>query len=288
MFRQSPQPLQTVHAAQQMMIKDDVPDVFDQANGIAQSLLALRSAQLGAVQRRTSGENGCRPPLDDVVHGAIVQELNVGGMYEHTAVTRDSGHHDRATTTFASAMRIKGRKGDVPQIQPLRHAQFKSEYAHERVETRAHAGRKRGRGWTPAAPRARGLREMADIQLVGIGVCQGDVVTVKMADDNVRRRFELSQDPPSDRDSHGDLQRMRQQSVADVAKGYAGIDDDAPPRRFDHATQAANPQGFRAEYVDSHTHGQAPPYCPMFRLTGLERPRSIFDHEIPLSCQRKN
>ncbi len=77
-------------------------------------------------------------------------------------------------------------------------------------------------------------------KLIGIGVCQGDVVAMVVADNNIRAVIQGAHDFLSDILSDGDLKRMRKESITLIAKSDSGIDDYFGVMGLDDAGQAAD------------------------------------------------
>jgi len=82
--------------------------------------------------------------------------------------------------------------------------------------------------------------DLLDRELKGIGVCQGDMVTMVVADNNICAVIQSAHDFLSDFLSDGDLKGMRKESMTLIAKSDSGIDDYFAVLGLDDAGQAAD------------------------------------------------
>ena len=90
-------------------------------------------------------------------------------------------------------------------------------------------------------------------QLVGIGIGQRHVVSMKMGNDNIRDACQAVQDGLAHIFSGSDLNGMGKEALTLVAESHTGSDQNASGRRFDYARKSSNPQRFSSKYLDFHS-----------------------------------
>jgi hypothetical protein len=102
------------------------------------------------------------------------------------------------------------------------------------------------------AATAKRIRNGGKGQLIGVGVRQGDMITMKMAEDHVGGFCEFIDDPFPDRGADDHLKRVGHKAMPDKSQRHAGIYDHPAVFEGDETAESPDSKGFRAEYFDLH------------------------------------
>jgi hypothetical protein len=102
------------------------------------------------------------------------------------------------------------------------------------------------------AATAKRIRNGGKGQLIGVGVRQGYMITMEMAEDHVGGFCKFIDDPFPNRGADDHLERVGHKAMPDISQRHAGIDEHFAVIEGNQTTKPPDAKGFRAEYFDLH------------------------------------